>query len=120
MVFLCRPGTLSVPSRAPPTALYLYRYRYGFLWAYIAKNDSAAAAAALAAEAAAVKRTVNIDELERERRYWMSATAMACAIITAVLLELADGPELPRALRLCLALPLAIGFAYGGSAGCGL
>jgi hypothetical protein len=112
--------TLSVPSRAPPTARYLYRYRWGFLWAYIAKNDSAAARAALAAEAAAARRTVNIDALERERRYMMSAVALLCALLCAVLLALADGPELPRALRMCLALPLAIGFSYGGSAGCGL
>lgn len=112
--------TLSVPSRAPPSARYLYRYRWGFSWAYIAKNDSAAAAAAQTAEAAAARRTVNIDGLERERRYWMSAVALLCALLSAVLLAMADSPELPRALRLCLVLPLAIGFSYGGSAGCGL
>ncbi len=112
--------TLSVPSRAPPSARYLYRYRWGFLWAYVAKNDSAAAAAALRAEAVAMRRTVNIDALERQRRYWMSATAVLCALLCAVLLALADSPELPRAVRACLALPLAIGFSYGGSAGCGL
>lgn len=112
--------TLSVPSRAPTSARYLYRYRWGFVWAYIAKNDSAAASAALQAEAAAAQRTVNIDAVERSRRYWMSATALLCALLCAVLLALADSFELPRALRACLALPLAIGFSYGGSAGCGL
>jgi hypothetical protein len=131
--------TLSVPSRAPTSARYLYRYaptppvivlveslrfwsryRWGFLWAYVAKNDSAAAAAALRAEAVAARRTMNIDALERERRYLMSATALLCALLCAVLLAVADSPELPRALRAGLALPLAIGFSYGGSAGCGL
>ena len=112
--------TLSVPSRAPRSARYLYRYRWGFLWAYVAKNDRAAAAAALRAEAAAAKRTVNIDDVERQRRYWMSVTALLCALLCAVMLALADCPELPRVLRVFLALPLAIGFSYGGSAGCGL
>ena len=96
------------------------RYRWGFLWAYVAKNDSAAAAAALRAEAVAARRTMNIDALERERRYLMSAAALLCALLCAVLLAVADSPELPRALRAGLALPLAIRFSYGGSAGCGL
>jgi hypothetical protein len=117
--------TLSVPSRAPPGAKYLYRYRYGLHTAYIQKDDAGSAVAAEQAEAAASQRTTNIDTVERERRLIMGGVALLCSALSAALLCVSEPAGAPRtlaarALRALLALPLAIGLAYGGSAGCGL
>ena len=113
--------TLSVPA-GPASSRYLHRYRWGFLWQYVRKDDRGSAAAAKLAEAAAARATINIDAVERQRRSIMSGTAALCALVTAALLLLSEAEPSAgqRAQRLLLALPLAVAFAYGGSAGCGL